>query len=100
MKICQSLRQVGLLNIRWQHHLSPPPHFRHRTGWEGNIFQPPALVVSALTANRAFEPTNLTSIYSVCTRRVFVGIGQRTQTLRFWSPMLKPLGYPGSHSNI
>ncbi|GFU94175.1 hypothetical protein TNCV_4037541, partial [Trichonephila clavipes] len=25
---CQSLRQIGLLH-EWQHHISPPPQFRH-----------------------------------------------------------------------
>ncbi|GFW17966.1 hypothetical protein TNCV_2231471 [Trichonephila clavipes] len=43
---CQSLRQVRLLYDRWQHHLSPPPQFRHGTGGEGNILQSPALVVT------------------------------------------------------
>ncbi|GFV80514.1 hypothetical protein TNCV_2150481 [Trichonephila clavipes] len=58
---CQTLRQVGILYDRWQHHLSPPPHFRHGTGAEGNILQPPALVSFAY---KAFGPTNLTRTYS------------------------------------
>ncbi|GFW01605.1 DDE_3 domain-containing protein [Trichonephila clavipes] len=41
---CQGLRQVGLHYDRFRHHLSPPPQFRHGTGGEGNILQPPALV--------------------------------------------------------
>ncbi|GFU32942.1 uncharacterized protein TNCV_4155321 [Trichonephila clavipes] len=59
-----------------------PPQFRHGTGGEGNILQPPAPVVSAATAHRTFRPTDLTSTYSVCTLRVFGGIGHRTQALR------------------
>ncbi|GFV90221.1 hypothetical protein TNCV_4379361 [Trichonephila clavipes] len=35
------------------------------------------------TAHKTFGPTDLTSTYSVCTRRVFGGIGHRTQA--FWS---------------
>ncbi|GFX37295.1 uncharacterized protein TNCV_76391 [Trichonephila clavipes] len=79
---CQSLRQVGLLYDRWRHHLSPPPQFRHGTGGEGNILQPPEPVVSAATAHKTFGPTDLTNTYSVCTRRVFGGIGHRTQAFR------------------
>ncbi|GFU62002.1 hypothetical protein TNCV_4022841 [Trichonephila clavipes] len=30
---------------RWQHHLSPPPHFRHGTEREGNILRSSALVI-------------------------------------------------------
>ncbi|GFT93385.1 hypothetical protein TNCV_337501 [Trichonephila clavipes] len=36
---------------------------------EGNILQSPALVVLAATIHKTFGPTNLTSTYSVCTRR-------------------------------
>ncbi|GFV32412.1 uncharacterized protein TNCV_1676981 [Trichonephila clavipes] len=79
---CQSPRHVGLLHNRWRCHLSPPPQFRHGTGWEENILQPPAPVVSAATTHKTFGPTDLTSMYSVCTRRVFGGIGHRTQALR------------------
>ncbi|GFW50211.1 uncharacterized protein TNCV_4696291 [Trichonephila clavipes] len=74
---CQSLRHAGL-NDRWRHHLSPSPQFRHRTGGEGNILQPPAPVVSAATTHKAFGHTNLTSTYFVCTRRVFGYIGKTT----------------------
>ncbi|GFT12600.1 hypothetical protein TNCV_5093861 [Trichonephila clavipes] len=55
---------------------------RHETGGEGNILQPPALVVSAVTANETFGATDLTSTNSVCTRRVFGGIGHRTQAFQ------------------
>ncbi|GFU91881.1 uncharacterized protein TNCV_3192651 [Trichonephila clavipes] len=79
---CQSLRQVGLLYDRWRYHLSPPPQFWHGTGREGDILQPPAPVASATIAHKTFETTDLTSAYSVCTRRVFGSIGHRTQTLR------------------
>ncbi|GFV37656.1 hypothetical protein TNCV_1901881 [Trichonephila clavipes] len=37
----QGLRLVGLLHDKWRHHLSPPPKFRHATGRDGKIFQPP-----------------------------------------------------------
>ncbi|GFV98335.1 uncharacterized protein TNCV_622941 [Trichonephila clavipes] len=84
-KRCQSLRQVGLLYDRWRHHLSPASQFRQGTGGEGNILQPPALLVSAVTAHMTFGPTEMSS-YSVCTWKVFGGIGHRTQA--FWSPML------------
>ncbi|GFU05212.1 uncharacterized protein TNCV_575411 [Trichonephila clavipes] len=63
--------QVGLLYDRWRLHLSPPPQFRPGTGREGNILQPPAPVVLAATFLKTFGPTDLTSTYSVCTRRVF-----------------------------
>ncbi|GFW34353.1 hypothetical protein TNCV_220791 [Trichonephila clavipes] len=49
---CQNLRQVGLFYDRGRHHLSPPPQFRCGTGGEGNILQPPALVVSDATAQK------------------------------------------------
>ncbi|GFU30771.1 uncharacterized protein TNCV_1444741 [Trichonephila clavipes] len=62
--------------------LSPPPQFRHDTEGKGNILQPSAPLVSAATVQKTFRPTDLTSTYSVCTRRVFGGIGHRTQV--FW----------------
>ncbi|GFX16824.1 transcription factor 12 [Trichonephila clavipes] len=37
----EPVKQVGLLYDRWRHRLSPPPQFRHGTGGEGNILQPP-----------------------------------------------------------
>ncbi|GFV36586.1 hypothetical protein TNCV_2261051 [Trichonephila clavipes] len=76
------MRHVGLLYDRWRHYRSPHPQFRHGTGEEGNILQPPALVVSAATANTTFGHTDLTSTSSVCTGRVFGGIGHRTQAFR------------------
>ncbi|GFX75917.1 hypothetical protein TNCV_2238891 [Trichonephila clavipes] len=51
---CQSLRLVGLLDDRWRHHQSSPPQLRYGTGGEGNILQPPASVVSAVTAQKTF----------------------------------------------
>ncbi|GFS74811.1 uncharacterized protein TNCV_1395131 [Trichonephila clavipes] len=71
----EPVRQVRLLYDRWRLHRFPPPQFRHETGREGNILQPPALVVSAATAHKTFGPTDLMSTYSVCTRRVFGGTG-------------------------
>ncbi|GFV58828.1 transposable element Tcb2 transposase [Trichonephila clavipes] len=52
------------------------------TGGKGKILQPPALVVSAATTHKTFGPTDLTNTYSVCTRRVFGGIGNRTQAFQ------------------
>ncbi|GFS56406.1 uncharacterized protein TNCV_4302421 [Trichonephila clavipes] len=60
---------VGLIYDRWRHHLSPPPQFRHGNGVEENIIQPPAPVVSAATTHKTLGPTDLTSMYSVRTRR-------------------------------
>ncbi|GFU86044.1 hypothetical protein TNCV_3070461 [Trichonephila clavipes] len=40
------------------------------------------------SAHKTFGPTDLTSTFSVCTRRVFGGIGHRTQT--FWSGVRCP----------
>ncbi|GFU73837.1 uncharacterized protein TNCV_554651 [Trichonephila clavipes] len=80
----EPVRQVGLLYDRWQHHRSPPPPFRHGTG---DILQSPALVVSSATAYKTFGPADLTSTYSVCTRRVFDGI-RSNPGLPIWSPML------------
>ncbi|GFX69853.1 uncharacterized protein TNCV_4392081 [Trichonephila clavipes] len=74
----EPVKQVGLLYDRWRHPRSPPPQFRHRTGGKGNIHQPPAPVVSAATTHKTFGPTDLTSKYSLCTRRVFGGIEHRT----------------------
>ncbi|GFU13162.1 uncharacterized protein TNCV_1445661 [Trichonephila clavipes] len=72
---CQSMRQVEILYDRWRHYLSP--QFRHGTGGERNILQPPAPVVSDATSHKTFGPTDLTSTYSMCTRRVFSGIEPR-----------------------
>ncbi|GFW08133.1 hypothetical protein TNCV_2979001 [Trichonephila clavipes] len=34
------------------------------------------------SAHKTFGPTDLTSTYSLCTRRVFGGMGHRTQAFR------------------
>ncbi|GFT75684.1 hypothetical protein TNCV_319741 [Trichonephila clavipes] len=69
-----------------RHHLSPSSQFKHGTEWEGNILQSSCTRVSA---HKTFGPTDLTSTYSVYTRRVFGGIGHRTQAFRSGvSPML------------
>ncbi|GFW73133.1 uncharacterized protein TNCV_832511 [Trichonephila clavipes] len=75
----EPVRQVGLVYDRCRHHRSPYPQFRHGTGGEGNILQPPSFGVSAATSHKTFGPTDFTSTYSVCTRRVFGAIGHRTQ---------------------
>ncbi|GFS94496.1 putative DD41D transposase [Trichonephila clavipes] len=67
---------------RGRYYRSQTPQLRHGTGGEENILQSPALVVSAATAHKTFGPTDLTSTYSVCTRRVFGGIGHRTPAFR------------------
>ncbi|GFU45489.1 uncharacterized protein TNCV_3625881 [Trichonephila clavipes] len=82
--LSEPVRQVGLLYDKWKHHRSPAPQFKHRTGGEGNILQPPALVVSAATTHKTLRPTYLTSTYSVCTRWPLA----MNPDLLFWSPML------------
>ncbi|GFV49797.1 hypothetical protein TNCV_1736801 [Trichonephila clavipes] len=48
------VRQVGLLYDRWRYHRSPTQPFKHGYRGEGNILQSPELVVSAVTAHKAF----------------------------------------------
>ncbi|GFX19109.1 hypothetical protein TNCV_3012531 [Trichonephila clavipes] len=81
-KCCQSMKQVAILYDRWRYHLSPPPQFRYGTVREGIILQSPATMVSAATTHKFFEPLDLMSTYSVCTRKVFGGIGHQTQVFR------------------
>ncbi|GFV88181.1 uncharacterized protein TNCV_3243301 [Trichonephila clavipes] len=76
--LAEPVRQVGLLYDRWRHHRYLHPQFRHGTGGERNIIQPPALVDSAATAHKTFRPTDLTSTYSVCIQRVSGVIEHRT----------------------
>ncbi|GFV42803.1 hypothetical protein TNCV_841571 [Trichonephila clavipes] len=59
-----------------------PPQFRHRTGGEEHILQPPAPMVSAVNSHKTFGPTDLTITYSVRTRRVLGGTRNRTQALQ------------------
>ncbi|GFU45973.1 hypothetical protein TNCV_5102681 [Trichonephila clavipes] len=49
---------------------------------EGSILLSHAPVLAAATTQKTFEPTDLTSTYSVCPRMVFGGIGHRTQAFR------------------
>ncbi|GFY16558.1 hypothetical protein TNCV_735851 [Trichonephila clavipes] len=79
---CQSLRQVRLLHDRWRHQLSPLSQFRHRLEGKDIILRQRAPKVSAETAHKTFEPTDLTNTYSLCTKKVFSGVGHRTQALR------------------
>ncbi|GFV92628.1 uncharacterized protein TNCV_1374791 [Trichonephila clavipes] len=73
----EPVRQVGLLYDRWRHHRSPPPQFRQGTGGEENFLQPPACSCGfSCDRHKTFEPTDLTSTYSVCTR------WYRTQAVR------------------
>ncbi|GFV97058.1 hypothetical protein TNCV_3526441 [Trichonephila clavipes] len=62
--------------------------FPHGTGGEENILQPPALMISATTTHKIFGPFDLTSTYSVCTRRVFGGIENSTQAFGLESDVL------------
>ncbi|GFT12522.1 hypothetical protein TNCV_5093291 [Trichonephila clavipes] len=80
MNVPEPVRQIGLLCDRGRHHQFPPPQFRQGTG--GKHPQALALVVSAATAHKTFGPTDLTSMYSVGTRKVFGGIEHRTQAFR------------------
>ncbi|GFT26041.1 hypothetical protein TNCV_2332331 [Trichonephila clavipes] len=51
--------------------------------WRGGKYSPaPAPMVSAETTHKTFGPSDLKSTYSVCTRRVFGGIGHQTQAFR------------------
>ncbi|GFX13339.1 hypothetical protein TNCV_2907611 [Trichonephila clavipes] len=52
---------------------------RHGTEGEGNNSQVPC---NHDSAQKTFGPTDLTSTYFVCTRRVFGGLWHRTQTFR------------------
>ncbi|GFV95239.1 hypothetical protein TNCV_1293571 [Trichonephila clavipes] len=72
------LGEIPRRDDRWRHQRSPPPQFKHRTDGKGNILQSPALVIKPKTLG----PTDLTSTYSVCTRRVFMASGIRTQAFR------------------
>ncbi|GFX60640.1 hypothetical protein TNCV_4916901 [Trichonephila clavipes] len=61
--------------------LDDEPPARQGTGGEGNILQPPAPMVSAAITHKTVRPTDLTSTYSVCTRRMFGGIEPRSSDL-------------------
>ncbi|GFW93894.1 hypothetical protein TNCV_4221741 [Trichonephila clavipes] len=56
---------------------TPPPQFCHGIG--GKYSPVPCTRDSA---HKTFGPTDLTSTYSMCTRRVFGGIGHRTHAFR------------------
>ncbi|GFX27942.1 uncharacterized protein TNCV_3083631 [Trichonephila clavipes] len=60
----------------------PPPQFWHETEGRGKYSPVPCTRDSA---HKTFGPPDLTSTYSVCTRRVFGGIGPG---LPVWSSML------------
>ncbi|GFX50760.1 hypothetical protein TNCV_2723441 [Trichonephila clavipes] len=73
------LGEIPREDDRWRHYLSPPPQFRYGTEWERNILQSPC---NRDLAHKTFGPSDLTSTYSVCTRRVFGGIGHQTHAFR------------------
>ncbi|GFV35696.1 uncharacterized protein TNCV_1893061 [Trichonephila clavipes] len=85
----EPVKQVGLLYDRWRHHRSPSPQFMHGTGRQGNILQPPALVVSTASAHKTLEHPDLMSMCSVCIRRAFGETrpyGLESEVLRTWLP--------------
>ncbi|GFY32415.1 hypothetical protein TNCV_3559231 [Trichonephila clavipes] len=64
---------------------APPISTSTILAWDrggGKYSTAPWTHVSAASTHWTFRPTNMTSTYSVCTRRVFGGIGHRTLTLR------------------
>ncbi|GFT68354.1 hypothetical protein TNCV_659561 [Trichonephila clavipes] len=77
---CLNLTQVIFLHDRWRHHLFLPPQLRHET--EGERSLAPCIRGFCCAPHKTFGPSDLTSTYSVCTRRVFGSIGHRTQALR------------------
>ncbi|GFW06003.1 hypothetical protein TNCV_4477971 [Trichonephila clavipes] len=54
--------------------------------WRGGKYSP--VPCTRDLAHKTFGPTDLTSTYSVCTRRVIGGIGHRTQAFRLESDAL------------
>ncbi|GFW94437.1 hypothetical protein TNCV_2701581 [Trichonephila clavipes] len=48
--------------------------------WRGGKYYPAPCTGDS--AHKTFGPSDLTNTYSVCTRRVFGGIGHRTQAFR------------------
>ncbi|GFX81257.1 hypothetical protein TNCV_1828941 [Trichonephila clavipes] len=62
---------------------SPPPQCRHGTEGKGDILRPlhSGFSLSLSAHNQTFGPPDLTSPYSVCTRRVFGGIEPRPSGL-------------------
>ncbi|GFX13261.1 hypothetical protein TNCV_2990251 [Trichonephila clavipes] len=78
--------QIGPRNSSWHEAryapvvgLSLEHHAVDSMELKENILQSPAFVISA---DKTFGPTDFTSTYSMCTRRVFGGIGHRTQAFR------------------
>ncbi|GFV92722.1 hypothetical protein TNCV_1375721 [Trichonephila clavipes] len=69
------------MDDRWRHHLPPPPQFCHETEGEGNIFLFSSPLYSSFSP-KTFGPTDLTSTYSVCIRRVFGGLEHQIQAFR------------------
>ncbi|GFW80188.1 hypothetical protein TNCV_460961 [Trichonephila clavipes] len=89
----EPVRQVRLLYDRWGHHRSLRPQFRYGIGGEENILQPLYSWFPLQPPTRILDPSDLTSTYSVCTRRVFGAIGYRTQALWLGVQCSKPLSY-------
>ncbi|GFX35692.1 hypothetical protein TNCV_744851 [Trichonephila clavipes] len=76
------LDRLEFYAIEGKNHLYSPLQFRYGTGGEINILQPSASVVSATTTHKTLGPTDLTNTYSVCTWKIFVALGHRTQPFR------------------
>ncbi|GFY23540.1 retrovirus-related Pol polyprotein from transposon RE1 [Trichonephila clavipes] len=69
----------------WLKNIVTPPsplQVRHETGGKRNILQPPAPGGSAEITQKIFGPTDLTSAYTVCTRKVFGSPKHGTQAFR------------------
>ncbi|GFT92086.1 hypothetical protein TNCV_3549581 [Trichonephila clavipes] len=49
--------------------------------WRGGKYSP--VPCTGDSAHKTFGPADLTSTYSMCTRRVFSGFGHRTQAFRY-----------------
>ncbi|GFW04663.1 putative DD41D transposase [Trichonephila clavipes] len=82
LALALSTIKVRLHYERWRHHRSPPPQFRHGTGREGNVPQPPALAVSVSTTHKTFGPTDLTSTCQVIYSQFGLAIQQNDQARR------------------
>ncbi|GFW09256.1 hypothetical protein TNCV_2102101 [Trichonephila clavipes] len=74
--IMNKVGEIPRMDDRGRNILSPPPQFRHSTEREENI------LCTRDSDLKTFGPTDLTSTYSVCTCRIFGGIGHRAQAFR------------------
>ncbi|GFU95384.1 hypothetical protein TNCV_5015931 [Trichonephila clavipes] len=61
---------------------APPISTSHNLGMELKGREIFSVLCTRDSAHKTFGPTDLTSTYSVCTRRVYGGIGHRTQAFQ------------------